>query len=73
MKIGDFMITPFIAEEIFYDTVPNKINQNRFSIGFSKPLSKNTELQIFYLLKSKRAGRDWNEVNVLGTTLGISF
>ena len=73
MKIGTFMITPFLAEEIFYDTVPNKINQNRFSIGFSKPLSKNTELQIFYLLKSKRAGRDWDEVNVIGTTLGISF
>jgi hypothetical protein len=73
MKIADFMITPFIAEEIFYDTVPDQINQNRFSIGFSRQISKNTELQIFFMLKSKRAGRDWNEVNVLGTTLGISF
>lgn len=66
-------ITPYVSEEIFYDTGPDKFNQNRFSIGFSKQLTKNLEVEIYYLLQSKRRGRDWTEVNILGTTFSISF
>lgn len=72
-KIASVPIKPFISDEIFYDSIPDKLNQNRFSIGFSKQITKNAELEIYYLLKSKRTGKDWAEVNVLGTTFGISF
>lgn len=73
IEFRNFSITPFISDEVFYDTVPDKLNQNRFSIGFSKQLTDNLGLEIYYLLKSKRTGGDWAEVDVLGATLSISF
>jgi len=72
-KIGDFRITPFISEEIFYDSRPDKFNQNRAAVGFSKELSKNTSLELCYLIKSSRSGKDWNETNVIGLTYNIRF
>lgn len=74
VEINSLSIVPFIADEIFYDTVPDKFNQNRFSIGFSRQLTKHLEFEIYYLLNSKRARQgNWDEVNVVGTAFSITF
>jgi len=68
-----FVFTPYLSEEFFYDTVAGEINQNRVAIGVSTKLSPHIKIATYYLLKSNRSGRDWNESNALGTNLALSF
>lgn len=73
VKTNGFMLTTYMADEVFYDNVPGKINQNRLSAGFSKRLTGNLKLEIYYMLKSKLKSGGWSDINVLGTTFSISF
>lgn len=73
IKTDGFMFTPYLAGEAFYDNIPEKINQTRFAAGFSKRLTGNLKLEIYYLLKSKLKGRKWTDLNVLGTGFSVSF
>jgi hypothetical protein len=73
INILNTSITPFVSNELFYDFVPERFNQNRFDIGFSKKLYKHLEPKIYYRLRSKYSGNEWLEVNIIGTELSISF
>lgn len=73
VKVGKWEVSPFVSDELFWDTRREEFNQNRFSLGFSKSLSKTVGLDIYYMLRSQRTGGDWNESNVFGTGLKISY
>ena len=72
-QIGNFHFTPFVSEEILYYSEPAGINQNRAVVGFSKKLSKNTAVDICYILKSSRSGTDWDKTNAIGLLYNIRF
>ncbi len=66
-------VTPFVSDEIFADTISDRVNQNRFLAGFSTPVFCHTEIRLFYLLKSDKQGADWSEAQVVGTGLDFVF
>ena len=66
-------ITPFVAEEIYYDFALEKLNQNRLDIGLSKELFEHLKPKIFYRLRSKYTESEWVNANIIGTALSISF
>lgn len=66
-------VTPYLADEIFYETESHAWNQNRFSGGVGVELNKHLQLTLYYMLKSNRAGSDWDDAHILGTILAISI
>lgn len=72
-KIKSFEVSPFIEDEIFYDTKQDKLNENWASAGMSLALNKNSNIAVSYLLDTKKKGNDWAYANVLVTSLNIKF
>ncbi len=68
-------IQPFISDEFFFKFNGIDINENRFSAGFGLNLTKNIKGEIYYMLRSTKNTNicTWNDTNVLGTKLKISF
>lgn len=72
-KIGKFELSPFIEDEIFYDTKLDKLNENWASIGLVLNLNKHANIGASYLLDTKKKGNDWTYANVLITSFSIRF
>ena len=72
-KLGKFEFSPFIEDEIFYDTKQDKLNENWASVGIFLNLNKYATIGVSYLLDTKRKGDDWLYANVLVTSLSIKF
>jgi hypothetical protein len=73
VMMGDFVFTPFVSEEIFYDFKEDEFNQNRAAIGFTKEITKSLEIGLYYLRKSNKRNGSWTGVNVLGTEFVMNF
>jgi len=73
VKCRNLSLMPYLSEEIFYEERKDEWNQNRFSVGVSMDITRSINFDIYYLLRSDRSGADWDESNVLGTTLTYSF
>ncbi len=72
-KIKNFEVSPFIEDEVFYDTKLDKVNENWASAGISLALNKHANVGVSYLLDTKRKGNDWSYANVLVTSVSIKF
>ena len=72
-KLGKLEISPFIEDEIFYDTEQDKLNENWASTGISLVINKYANIGISYLLDTKRKGNDWSYANVLVTSFSLKF
>lgn len=72
-KVGKFELSPFIEDEIFYDTKLDKLNENWASVGLSFALNKNSNIGVSYLLDTKKKGNDWACANVLVTSFSLKF
>ncbi|MBI4656072.1 MAG: DUF2490 domain-containing protein [Elusimicrobia bacterium] len=72
-QIGKFETSPFIENEMFYNTSLNKVNQNQASIGISLALNKHVNVAASYVLDAKNKGNDWIYADVLLTSVGIKF
>lgn len=57
----------FVTEEVFYDSLLKKISRNRFSVGITRTLTKQTSLDVFYLRQNDGFSRP-GDLNVLGTS-----
>ena len=66
-------LTPFLKNEIYYDFDTSQLNQNRFFLGFTYKLNKQTRFELYYMLKSNRKGHDWDEANIVGTGVKVAF
>lgn len=73
LRVGGGEMSPFVSDELFWDPKQDKFNQNRLILGISRPLTRQTTLDLFYLLRSDRTGSDWSERHVLGTEFKVSF
>ncbi|MDP2940630.1 MAG: DUF2490 domain-containing protein [Candidatus Omnitrophota bacterium] len=73
-KFTAIEIRPFLSDELLFGFgSANQLNQNRFYSGLSMGLAKHVKGEIYYLLVSTRDGGKWNDANVLGTKLKLSF
>ena len=72
-KLAKFERSPFIEDEVFYDTKQDKFNENWASIGITLPLNKYINTGISYLLDTKKNGDDWSYANVLVTSFSLKF
>ncbi len=73
VKVWGSEFSPYVSDEIFYDFKKDELNQNRVSVGVTKKLIENVTLDVYYMVKSDKTGRDWNETQILGTSLTVVF
>ena len=71
-------ITPYIADDLYYDFTQGAWNQNRLFLGATVPLGKSTEvkvnIELYYMLQSQRRARNnWSTKSILGTKLTVRF
>lgn len=74
-KLTKMEIQPYAADEIYvkFGSGIGQFNQNRASSGFTMNLSANLKAEIYYMLVSAKSSGKWNDTNVLGTKLKLSF
>jgi len=74
-KFTKIQIQPYLADEIFiaFGNSQEEFNQNRFAAGFSLRLMERLKAELYYMLASIKKTGDWNDVNVLGVKLKLSF
>jgi len=64
---GKTLFSPFLSEEIFYDTSIDRINNNELFLGVTRQLSKSTALDIAYIRN------DTAPANVNGLSLALKI
>lgn len=66
-------VTPYVADEIFADTLTDRFSQNRLTLGAATPLMNHVEIRLYYILKSDRLATEWSQSHILGTGIDFSF
>ncbi len=72
-ELTELKLKPYIADEIFVPFNEGNIDRNRLYAGVSLNMSKNIKADIFYLWQSSKSGKEWKDINVLGTALKFYF
>jgi len=74
-KIGNFELTPYISNEIYYDFEIDKINLNWATIGANKKINKYLTVGLYYRDETSRVGSSskWVTNHILGTNATINF
>ena len=77
ISLGGRKITPYVADDLFYEYTRDAWNQNRLFLGVSVPLGHLTgaavAVDVHYMLQSQLGAQDWNSNHVLGTQLSVQF
>jgi Protein of unknown function (DUF2490) len=60
----------FIADEVFYDSVPGRFSRNRFSIGINKVINKDYSLDLYYMRQNDGLARP-GDLHVIWTALRV--
>jgi len=71
-------VTPYVADDLFYNYTRDAWNQNRLFLGAAIPLGKvhgaGVGLDIYYMLQSQLGQRrDWNSHHIVGTKWHVRF
>lgn len=69
-KDGENIISPFVAEEVFFDTREGRFSGHEFTAGFSRRLTSRISADIFYIRKDNRSG-DIRTINGIGINLKV--
>ena len=64
---GKTLFSPFLSEELFYDTHAHRVNNNELFLGVTRQLSKRTALDIAYIRN------DTAPANVNGLSLALKI
>lgn len=72
VKIGSFVCTPFVYDEIFYDTRYDQWTPNRYAFGVQVPIGQHVVLEPYY---QRQDGNRSNppHVNALGFKFNLYF
>ena len=62
----------FLSDEIFYNFMVDKLNENRTEIGFSKEITDNLGLGLSYILRYREID-NWRNTNILQTEVKVAF
>ena len=60
----------FVADEVFYDSVPGRFSRNRFSIGINKIINKDLSLDLYYMRQNDGLARP-GDLHVIWAALRI--
>ena len=60
----------FIADEVFYDSVPGRFSRNRFSIGINKVINKDFSLDLYYMRQNDGLARP-GDLHTIWTALRV--
>ena len=77
-QVAGHAVTPYVADDLFYDYTRAAWNQNRVFLGVTVPLKSwaHTKVgaDVYYMLQSQLGTRhDWSSAHILGTTLSVQF
>ena len=77
-KLSGHPVTPYLADDLFYDFTADAWNQNRAYLGSAIPLWKGNGVEVgidlYYMIQNLRSVRkDWNSNHILGTKFSIQF
>jgi hypothetical protein len=68
-----FKLSPYIAEEAFFNFDQGDFNRNRLYLGSEFKLVKNLQGELYYLRQSSESRGNWTDINVLGTKIKLIF
>ncbi len=68
-----FKLSPYIADEIFYDFGIKGFNKNRIYVGIDFLVLKRIKFDLSYFLESNKKSDGCGNTNVIMTTLKYSF
>ena len=72
-------VTPYVADDLFYDYTRDAFNQNRLFVGVSFPLAKpkgvGIGLDLFYMFQSQLGviRHDWSSNHILGSKINVKL
>lgn len=72
-ELTRFKFRPYVGDLIFLNMEGHAFDRNRIYSGVSFKLSKNLESELYYLWQLSESGDHWEDTNVLGLQLKISF
>ena len=79
-QFSGWKVTPYVADDLFYDYTRDAFNQNRFFLGISLPLKgpipgAETSVDFYYMNQNQLGAKrhDWSSNQVLGARWGIRF
>ena len=72
-ELTSLKLKPYVADEVFVPLNDDNIDRNRFYSGVTFDVSKNIKADIFYLWQMSKSGKEWKDINVLGTSLKFYF
>jgi hypothetical protein len=61
-----------ISDEVFYDSVPDRLSRNRFSVGINKAINNDLSLDLSYMRQNDGLSRPGN-LNVIWTALRVKI
>ena len=67
-----YIIKPFWAYELFYDTLDDKISKHRYTAGLSFKLSENWLSKIYYMHQESKSSNN-SDLNILGLQFKFLF
>lgn len=67
LKIGEFEIDAFVADEVFYDSIANAWIRNRAYAGAIKKFNKHFTLELYYVRQNDSHSHP-GDINALGST-----
>lgn len=78
VRLGGYTVTPYVADDLFYDSTRDAWNQNRVYLGVALPvrgpLGADPTVSVYYMLQSQRSVRDdWSSNHIVGTKLSVRF
>jgi len=72
-EIRNYTFTPYVRGEFFYDITEGKIDKNAFTIGSTFPLSKRTEVEVYYEDQRDSSSQPNTHTRGAGVVLGLYF
>ena len=72
VQFGSFVCTPFVYDEIFYDTRYDQWTPNRFAAGVQLPIGRHVVLEPYYLRQESNRS-DPPHVNAFGFKFNLYF
>lgn len=72
-EIRGYMFTPYVRGELYYDSRYDKIAKNAFTLGSIFPISKHTELEVYYEDQRDSSTTPNYHTRGAGVVLGLYF
>lgn len=65
-------LRPYVSHEIFYDFHTDKLNQHETAAGVKVPLSKNINMNLYYM-RQTTLKTEWDGTNIVGFGFNFAF